>query len=123
MQATISVGKPIQKPITDRLLGKGIADATPSKRADVAKGGIVVKPVMVVVIGEVRIESYLFWGPKVMESRKELEILHVVVELKPGHRGERAVEGVALGEKCGGGTLDGRLLKPSSYSGAFSGRV
>ena len=87
------------------------------------KGGIVVTPVMVVVIGEVRIESYLFWGPKATESRKELEILHVVVELKPGHRGERAVEGVALGERCGGGTLDGRLLKPSSYYGVFSGCV
>jgi hypothetical protein len=50
-----------------------------------------------------------------MESCKELEIPHVVVELKPGHLGERAVEGVALGEKCGGETLDGRLLRPSSY--------
>jgi hypothetical protein len=70
---------------------------------------------MVGVIDKARIESYLFWRPKAMESRKELEIPHVIVELKPGHWGERAVEGVALGEKCGGETLDGRLLRPSSY--------
>ena len=76
------------------------------------KGGIVVEPVIVGVIGKARIESYLFWGANAVESRKEFEIHHVVVVPEPGHRGERTVEGVA---KSVAGSLDERL-RPQNYS-------
>ena len=38
------------------------------------KGGMVVEPVIVGVVREARIESYLFWGPYVVESRGVSEI-------------------------------------------------
>jgi len=62
---------------------------------------MIVEPVIVGVIDEARIESYLFWGSYVVEIRRVLKNPQIVVVLEPRHtRGGRAEDGPTyLGEK------------------------
>ena len=48
---------------------------------------MIVESVIVGIIDEARIESYLFWGPYVVETRRVLKNPQIVFVLEPRHRG------------------------------------
>ena len=50
---------------------------------------MVIEPVIVAIIDKARIESYLLWGPNVVEVGRMLKTPQVVVILEPRHMGER----------------------------------
>lgn len=77
-----------------------------------------VKSKIVDSVDEARIESYLFWGPDVVELLWALEAPEVVFVLGPWHQGERIAEDPPFCEKCGG-TLDERLC-PRRFGGVMS---
>ena len=60
---------------------------------------MIVESVIVGVIDEARIESYLLWGPHVVETRRMLKNPQIVFVLEPRHRGGRAVDGLTPREK------------------------
>ena len=61
---------------------------------------MIVEPVIVGVIDEARIESYLFWGSYIVKIGRVLKNPQVVVVLEPRHRGGRTEDGPThLGKK------------------------